>query len=135
MISLFASVVAVGQPVSVIWEDGFESTNLQTRWFPTDAEMWTVDDRDGNHVLHLHGKSQYNPSYRSPHSIILLKDAVVGDFALRARVKALQTSRGQRDRCISSDGRMRQGVTTCILGKRSIRIPVRSLLCRMHHEQ
>jgi quinoprotein glucose dehydrogenase len=70
-------------------------------WLPSDAKMWSVDKlKDGNHALHLNGKSSYQPPFRSPHSITLLKDKVVGDFVLTARVKTLQTTRGHRDMCI-----------------------------------
>ena len=69
-------------------------------WFPTDPKKWTVDDLDGNNVLHLHGKSAYAPPVRSPHSITLLKNHVLGDFVLTARVQTLQTTRGHRDMCI-----------------------------------
>ena len=84
----------------LIHKDDFESAAAAKAWFPTDPEKWTIDDQAGNHVLHLHGKSNYNPPFRSPHSITLLKDKILGDFVLTAKVKTLQTSRGHRDMCI-----------------------------------
>jgi quinoprotein glucose dehydrogenase len=83
----------------VVHQDGFEKG--AKAWLPSDAKKWTVDrQQDGNHVLHLHGKSDYQPPFRSPHSITLLKDKVVGDFVLTAKVRTLQTTRGHRDMCI-----------------------------------
>ncbi|MEO0447611.1 MAG: hypothetical protein AAF191_16175 [Verrucomicrobiota bacterium] len=71
-----------------------------TDWFPTEPAKWSVTHEETNAVLKLHGKSSYTPPFRSPHSIALLKDKVVGDFVLTARVKTLQTKRGHRDMCI-----------------------------------
>jgi len=85
--------------LQLVHKDGFD--NGAKAWLPTDAKKWTVDkQKDGNSVLHLHGKSSYQPPHRSPHSITLLKDKVVGDFTLTARVQTLQTTRGHRDMCI-----------------------------------
>ncbi len=82
----------------LLLDEGFDSG--ADAWFPTDPEKWSVEEIEGNSVLKLHGKSRYNPPVRSPHSITLLKDTIVGDFILTARVKTLQTTRGHRDMCI-----------------------------------
>jgi quinoprotein glucose dehydrogenase len=85
--------------LQLVHKDGFDKG--AKAWLPTDAKKWTVDkQKNGNSVLHLHGKSDYQPPHRSPHSITLLKDKVVGDFTLTARVQTLQTTRGHRDMCI-----------------------------------
>lgn len=85
--------------LQLVHKDGFDDG--AKAWLPTDAKKWTVDkQKDGNSVLHLHGKSDYEPPHRSPHSITLLKDKVVGDFTLTARVQTLQTTRGHRDMCV-----------------------------------
>ena len=54
---------------------------------------------DGNQVFELLGVSRYRPPFRSPHSIALLKDRIVGSFVLTARIQTTQTSRGHRDLC------------------------------------
>lgn len=83
----------------LVHHDDFEKGGRA--WLPSDVRKWSVDKQeDGNHVLHLHGKSNYQPPHRSPHSITLLKDTVVGSFELTARVRTLQTTRGHRDMCI-----------------------------------
>ena len=89
-----------GEDLPKIHHDDFESADAAKAWFPTDAKKWTIDEQAGNHVLHLHGKSDYNPPFRSPHSITLLKDKVVGDFVLTAKVMTLQKSTGHRDMVI-----------------------------------
>lgn len=70
------------------------------RWAPTDPAKWKITEVDGNQVYHLLGVSDYQPPHRSPHSISLLRDVVLGDFVLTAKVKTLQTARGHRDMCI-----------------------------------
>lgn len=86
-----------------IHQDSFDTAEAFSNWFPTQPDRWKITDTttDQGHTLHLLGPSKkYNPPFRSPHSIILLKDHVVGDFVLTAKVKTLQTSRGHRDMCI-----------------------------------
>lgn len=81
----------------VILSEKFEDAAC---WQPTDEAMWKIEERDGNKAYHLLGKSNYQPPQRSPHSISLLKDKILGDFVLTARVLTLQTSRGHRDMCV-----------------------------------
>jgi len=98
---LLMSVIGLqGEDLPLIYQDDFESADISKVWFPTDAKKWSAENIDGSRVLKLHGKSQYNPPFRSPHSITLLKNKVVGDFVLTAKVRTLQTSRGHRDMCI-----------------------------------
>lgn len=78
------------------------------QWSTGDAEKprgeWNVLEvnRDGqpNHILRATGKSNYKPPHRSPLSLALRKDVVVGDFELMCRVQ--NTNRkagGHRDLC------------------------------------
>jgi hypothetical protein len=84
------------------FEDGF------ARWQMTDPDQskltWTIIESpppDGNHALRVTGKSKYEPPFRSPLSIALLKDVTVGDFELTARVQNTRTDAGaHRDLCI-----------------------------------
>lgn len=82
--------------------DFSEATSLEG-WFATEPTMWELADTDSaqGQALKLGGQSgTYKPPFRSPFSVLLLKDSVVGDFTLTAKVKTLQTSRGHRDMCI-----------------------------------
>ncbi len=71
-------------------------------WQPTDETIWeakTLDD--GTVVAYVKGQSKaYQPKFRSPHSILLKKDLVLGSFTLTAKVKTTQTSRAHRDLCV-----------------------------------
>jgi len=82
----------------IVYQDDFESG--VENWEPTDTKMWKVSEMDGSKVYHLLGKSDYQPPHRSPHSISMIKDLVVGDFVFTAKVKTLQTTRGHRDMCV-----------------------------------
>ncbi len=88
----------MAEDLPVVYEDDFESG--AANWEPTDTKKWVVEEMNGSKVYHLLGKSDYQPPHRSPHSISLLKDVVVGDFVFTAKVKTLQTSRGHRDMCV-----------------------------------
>ena len=68
-------------------------------WKTTDDSKWKLTTVDGNQVYELLGVSRYRPPFRSPHSIALLKDKIVGSFVLTARIQTTQTSRGHRDLC------------------------------------
>tara|TARA_R110002096_G_scaffold147671_16_gene307693 strand:+ start:28741 stop:29451 length:711 start_codon:yes stop_codon:yes gene_type:complete len=87
------------EEMPVVFEDNFQS-GMQS-WFPSDNDRWIITKtEDRGNVLHLLGKSRYQPPHRSPHSIVLLKEQVLGDFVLTAKVKTLQTTRGHRDMCV-----------------------------------
>lgn len=72
------------------------------RWQPTDAKAWRIVKTDSGRVYEQwKKKSKYKPPHRSPLNITLLKDVLVGDFVLTARVKNTATKAGaHRDVCI-----------------------------------
>lgn len=54
-----------------------------------------------NHVLRVLGPSKYQPPFRSPHSIALLKDVNLGDFELVVDVQNTNVNAGpHRDLCV-----------------------------------
>jgi hypothetical protein len=80
-----------------------------SRWETTDpsdaSSVWQIETVAGNaepnHALRVTGPSQYQPPYRSPLSIAWLKDIVVGDFVLTAKIQNTNVSAGaHRDLCI-----------------------------------
>lgn len=89
----------------VVLKEDFERG--MDRWQTTDPDpvvgVWKIIEagRPGNHVLRVGGKSTYQPPHRSPHSVALLKDVVVTDFVLTARVQNTNKTAGpHRDLCI-----------------------------------
>lgn len=88
----------------VLYRDNFEEGF--SHWETTDPDprdsVWKIIEvgRPGNHVLRCSGISKYQPKYRSPLSIALLKDPEVTDFELTARVQETHTDAGpHRDLC------------------------------------
>lgn len=68
---------------------------------PSGEDFGEVSRAVDNHALRVTGPSKYEPPYRSPHSIALLKDVVVGDFELTARVQNTNVDAGpHRDLCL-----------------------------------
>jgi hypothetical protein len=77
------------------------------KWQTTDpdpaAGVWNIIQvgEDGNHALRCTGMSKYQPPFRSPHSIALLKDVIVGDFNLSVRAQETNVNAGpHRDLCL-----------------------------------
>lgn len=70
------------------------------RWEPTDPNAWKVIEAGGSKVYSQFQGSKYQPPHRSPLNIALLKDVVVGDFVLEARVQSTCRDYGHRDMCL-----------------------------------
>ena len=75
-------------------------TSGDRNWEPTDRRAWRIIEQDGNRVYSLHRQSRYSPPHRSPVNIALLKDKLVGDFDLRARVLTTARDYGHRSMCL-----------------------------------
>lgn len=87
-----------GQKLPLIFSEDFEE-GIE-RWELTDADAWSLSQHDGNHVFGLNKrKSAYEPKYRSPHNIALIKDIRVADFVLTYRVRSTKDTGGHRDCC------------------------------------
>jgi hypothetical protein len=85
----------------VVFSDDFE--NGAARWQTTDVEkaFWDIARTDRGQVFRVKGKSTYEPPHRSPHSIALVKDLVVGDFELTAAVQSTDSASGNhQDMCL-----------------------------------
>jgi hypothetical protein len=83
----------------LVYEEDFE--NGADRWEPTDRNAWTVKKAADGAVYSQHEKrSKYEPPFRSPFNIALLKDVVVSDLVLEARVRSTHPDYGHRDVCL-----------------------------------
>ena len=82
----------------LIFEEDFESGDA--RWYMTDPEAWSVVKEDGNHVLALQRASNYQPKVRSPLSIALVSDLIVGSFVFEATLKQTGRDYDHRDLCL-----------------------------------
>src|SRR5687767_13057712 len=61
----------------LLFRDDFEKES--GRWQPTDAKAWRIIETDRSKVLSHFRPSKYEPPYRSPLNISLVKDLAVGE--------------------------------------------------------
>ena len=103
---LLACGLATAPPLAQAAEPNFplllseEFSSGIDRWEPTDVKAWKLGEEGTNKFLSQFGKSSYNPPYRSPFNIALLKDVIVGDFVLEARCRSTIKDYGHRDMCM-----------------------------------
>ena len=90
--------LVVAAPLPLLFSEDFSGDLSQ--WKPTDDKMWKLTTVGDDQVYELLGKSDYKPPHRSPHSISLRKDLLLGSFELTARIQTTQTTRGHRDLCL-----------------------------------
>jgi hypothetical protein len=105
IVSTGTYLAAEERELPLVIQEDFE--HGMDRWQTTDPDgaspVWKLIEvgNPGNHALRVTGTSKYQPPHRSPHSIALLKDVVVGDFELTARVQETNVNAGpHRDLCI-----------------------------------
>jgi hypothetical protein len=80
----------------IVFEENFEQG--ADRWQPLDEKQWQLKKTDAGQVYSQHVKqSGYKPPHRSPTNVALLKDLVVGEMELIAKVKSTHSDYGHRD--------------------------------------
>jgi hypothetical protein len=98
---LFVTIVSLfahAESPRPLFEDDFSKG--MDRWKPTDAKAWKVVETKDGKALSQHAQSKYKPKVRSPLNYALVKDLVVGDFVLEAKVKSTARDYGHRDVCL-----------------------------------
>jgi hypothetical protein len=95
-----SALASAGGPAGlpVLFEDDF--TKGADRWKPTDAKAWKVIDTKEGKAYSQFRQSDYKPKHRSPFNYSLVKDLVVGDFVLEAKVQSTVKDYGHRDMCL-----------------------------------
>lgn len=91
--------VIAGQEMPQLFQANFEDGKLDA-WQPTDSNAWRIEDDRGGKVLALFGKSNYKPKVRSPRSINLVRDVVVGSFVLEVKMLSTTKDYNHRDLCL-----------------------------------
>lgn len=96
----FGAGLAAGQDQTpVLLQEDFEKG--ADRWEPTDPKAWKVIAADKGHVFSQFVKnSKYQPPFRSPYNIALIKDLQATDFVLEAKVRSTIKDYGHRDACL-----------------------------------
>jgi len=82
----------------LVFEENFEQG--AERWQPTDDKAWEIFDGGSGKVFRQGRASKYQPPHRSPLNIALVKDVIVGDFTLDAKVLSTIRDYGHRDACL-----------------------------------
>src|SRR5262245_38805760 len=83
----------------VVFEENFEKG--ADRWEPQDKSQWQIKKTDQGQVYSQFKKeTTYKPPHRSPTNVALLKDLVVGDMELTAKVRSTHPDYGHRDAVI-----------------------------------
>lgn len=95
---LFATSRSGAEDFPLVFSDDF--SDGAKAWEPSDPKAWKITEVDGNQVFENLGGSDYQPPFRSPLNIALLKGHTVGDFILTAKVQSKQEPRGHRDMCL-----------------------------------
>src|SRR5262245_40762281 len=99
---LLAPALLAAEPAEkrppLLFEDDFRKG--ADRWQPTDADAWKVIDAGGGKGFSQFKQSAYKPPHRSPFNFALIKDVVVGDFVLEARVRSTCKDYPHRDVCL-----------------------------------
>ena len=104
---LAARTTLPAEELPLVVADDFEDG--MARWETTDPDasrpFWKIEEvlRNGHaeRVLRVLGPSNYEPPHRSPHSIALVRDLVVGDFELSVDVQNTRPDAGpHRDLCL-----------------------------------
>ena len=70
------------------------------RWETSDPNAWKIVDSARGKAFSLFQQSKYNPPYRSPLNIALLKEVNVSDFVLEAKVLSTKPDYAHRDMCL-----------------------------------
>jgi len=92
-------MIAEESELPLVYETGFESG--ADDWKPTEAETWKLKETDQGNVYSLFKKqSTYQPKFRSPSHISLLKDVKVESFQFDVDILSTHEDYNHRDVCL-----------------------------------
>src|SRR4051812_31554581 len=70
------------------------------RWQPSDPMAWKIIDTPRGKAFSQFKQSSYKPPVRSPLNFALVKDLLVTDFVLEARLQSTVKDYAHRDMCL-----------------------------------
>ncbi|MCA9132509.1 MAG: hypothetical protein KDA45_05130 [Planctomycetales bacterium] len=86
------------QGMPLVFSEDFEQGS--GRWETTDGTAWKIKKEGENQVFGLtRRQSNYEPKFRSPLNIAMLKDIELADFVLIFKVKSTKDTGNHRDCC------------------------------------
>ncbi len=100
ILTLATLALADEQPTEakLLFEDDFSKG--ADRWQASDANAWKVIDTGEGKAYSQFRQSDYKPPHRSPLNFALVKDLVVGDLVLEARLRSTVRDYDHRDMCL-----------------------------------
>ena len=97
-LAAFSLLLLGAQELPVLVTEDFEKG--AERWEFSDPAAWKVTEGPGGKRLSLFRKTTPKTPHRSPFGRALLKDVIVGDFVLEARVQSTVEDYPHRDLCL-----------------------------------
>ena len=97
----FAQPLAIPEGYQLVYQQSFEEPGSIYDFEMTDSTAWRWSSGSKQEkYLELFGKSKYSPMVTSPHNIAIIKDLIVGDFILEARLSQTGKEYNHRDLCL-----------------------------------
>jgi hypothetical protein len=84
----------------LLYKQSFDKPTALQQFQFTDPTAWKFTGEEKGGSLELAGESKYNPPFRSPLNIALIKGKTFGDFALEADLLQTGKEYGHRDMCL-----------------------------------
>jgi len=108
MLSLTVIITAIAWPCfaqvpdthKLVYEQNFENQNSIADFSFTEPAKWIMSAGNPGNSLEFTGISEYQPPFRSPHTIGLIKGLAFGSFVLEADVLQTGKEYGHRDMCV-----------------------------------
>ncbi|HEY0651737.1 MAG TPA: hypothetical protein VGD65_01375 [Chryseosolibacter sp.] len=83
-----------------VYKQDFEKKDVFARFRFTQPEKWILTEGKSGKALEFTGISDYQPPFRSPHTIGLISDMTFGNFVLEADLLQTGKEYGHRDMCV-----------------------------------
>ncbi len=84
---------------ALVFHDDFHDGS--TKWETTDDASWTLTQQKGRSAWGLNKrKSDYQPKFRSPHNVALVRDLQLTETVIDVEVKSTRDTGNHRDCCI-----------------------------------
>ena len=91
---------AVPKGYKLVYDQSFEKENSVKDFRFTQTDKWLTSAGKSGNALEFTGISDYQPPFRSPHTIGLISNLLVGSFVLEADLMQTGKEYGHRDMCI-----------------------------------
>lgn len=100
VIPFFVQAQDVPKGYKLIYDQNFDQETGVRDFRFTQPDKWIVSAGRSGKALEFTGISDYQPQFRSPHTIGLIANLVVGSFVLEADLLQTGKEYGHRDMCI-----------------------------------